>query len=230
MPVGVSSDFSVLVVFTGSSVRRMKMPLSYATHISIFLSEGRFSMVVRHILAIILLIVSQTALASEVDLNLNSDTARVTIVFPTIGDKFSLDASWLHHSDNGEVVSAGGHMFGLAAPGSDAIKVGLGARFHWVSRDKGRNEDGTALGLGGFLKYTLPAYDRISLGGHAYYAPGVVSFGDVEEFYDLDLWVGYSIIKDADIYFGWRSMKAEFKGDGTVNMDTGFHAGFRVRF
>jgi hypothetical protein len=187
-------------------------------------------MVVRHLLLVIVLVVSPAAFSSEVDVNLNSDAARVTIVFPPIRDKLLLDASWLHHNDNGEVVSAGGHVSGFAAPGSDAVTVGLGARMHWVSRDKGRNEDGTALGLGGFLKYTLAAYDRISFGGHAYYAPGVVSFGDVEEFYDIDLWAGYSIIKDADVYLGWRSMKADFKGDGTVNMDTGLHAGFRVRF
>jgi hypothetical protein len=181
-------------------------------------------------LPLIVLVVSQAAFSSEVDLNLNSDAARITIVFPPIGENLLLDASWLHHNDNGDVASVGGHVVGLAAAGSDAIKVGLGARLHWVSRDKGRNEDGTALGLGGFVKYTLPAYDRISFGGHAYYAPGVVSFGDVEEFYDIDLWAGYSVIKDADVYFGWRSMKAEFKSDGTVNMDTGLHAGFRVRF
>jgi len=187
-------------------------------------------MVVRHLLFIFVLAGAQAVQAAEVDLNLNSDAARVTIVLPPIGENLLLDASWLHHGDNGEVVSVGGHVTGFAAPGSDAITVGLGARMHWVSRDKGRNEDGTALGLGGFLRYTLPNYDRVSFGGHAYYAPGVVSFGDTEEFYDIDLWAGYSIIKDADVYLGWRSMKAEFKSDGNVNMDTGLHAGFRVRF
>ena len=227
---GVNSDSSVSIVLTDPSVRGLKMPLSYASNIPMLPSQGLFSMLVRHLLPVIVLVVSQAAFSSEVDLNLNSDAARVTIVFPPIGDNLLLDASWLHHNDNGEVASVGGHVTGFAAPGSDAVKVGLGVRMHWVSRDKGRNEDGTALGLGGFLKYTLPAYDRISFGGHAYYAPGVVSFGDVEEFYDLDLWAGYSIIKDADVYLGWRSMKAEFKGDGTVNMDTGLHAGFRVRF
>ncbi len=187
-------------------------------------------MPVRLFSLIFFLLVAQLATAAEVDLNLNADAVRFTIVSPPVNGNLLLDASWMHHNDNGDVVSVGAHVSGLAAPGSSALTAGLGGRLHWTSRDKGRNEDGTAFGVGGFLKYTLPAYDRVSFGGQAYYAPSVLSFGDAEKFYDIGLWAGYSVIRDADVYVGFRHMKTEFDGDGTVTMDNGFHVGFRARF
>lgn len=176
-----------------------------------------------------LLAASATAAqAVEADLNVNDKAARLTVGAP-IGNNILVDGSWLYHADNGHVVSAAGHITG-AASGVDPLRAGLGLRLSWISNDRESEEDGMALGLGGFVRYTLPQYDRISFGGTLYYAPEVLSFSDVDEFYEFGVTAGYSVIKDADVYLGWRTMKADFKNDGTERMDTGFHIGLRARF
>ena len=176
----------------------------------------------------LMLVLAAGAHAAEVDLNVNDNAARLTLGLP-LGNNVLVDGSWLHHNDNGDVVSVGAHVTG-AASGVDPLQAGLGVRFNYIYNDRGDEEDGTALGMGGFLRYTLPQYDRFSFGGSLYYSPEVLSFGDIEKFYEYGLWSSYSLIKDADIYLGWRTMKAEFKSDGTERMDTGFHVGMRVRF
>jgi len=177
----------------------------------------------------VLLVLSTRAMAVGVDLNVNSDAARLTVDVPVPSNNLVVDGSWLHHQDNGNAASIAGHLTGSALSGAN-VKAGIGLRLSWVSRDKGEEEDGTALGIGGFLKYTLPRYDRIAFGGSAYYAPGVLSFSDVDAFYEVSTWAGYSIIPDADVYLGWRAMKADFSEDGTSTIDVGLHIGVRGRF
>jgi hypothetical protein len=176
-----------------------------------------------------LLITSTRALAVGVDLNVNADAARLTVDVPVPSNNLMLDVSWMHHQDNGDAASVAGHLTGSALSGA-SLDAGVGLRLSWVGRDKGEEEDGTALGIGGFLKYTLPRYDRIAIGGSAYYAPGVLSFGDVDDFYEVSAWAGYSVIPAADVYVGWRTMKADFEDDGRSTLDNGLHIGVRGRF
>jgi hypothetical protein len=168
------------------------------------------------------------ARAAEVDLSVNADAARLAVGVP-IGNNLLVDGSWLYHSDHGYVVSAAGHVTG-AASGADPLWAGVGLRLSYVNNDRGSQEDGVALGMGGFLRYTLPQYDRISFGGALYFAPGVLSFGDVDKLYDVEVWAGYSVIKDADVYLGWRKVEADFNDDGSKSMDSGLHIGLRARF
>ena len=180
------------------------------------------------LVALLLAVPATVALAAEVDLSVNADAARLTVAVP-IGNNLLVDGSYLYHSDHGHVPSIAGHVTG-AASGTDPLWAGLGVRLSYVNNDRGSEEDGTALGMGGFARYTLPQYDRISFGGSLYYAPKVLSFGDVEEFFEYGAWAGYAVIKQADVYLGWRRVRADFKNDDTKSIDSGFHIGFRARF
>jgi len=177
----------------------------------------------------VLLVSTSRVMAVGVDLNVNADAARLTVDVPVPSNNLALDASWMHHQNNGNAVSVAGHLTGSALSGTN-LKAGVGLRLSWVGRDKGEDEDGTTLGIGGFATYTLPRYDRIALGGSAYYAPGVLSFGDVDDFYEFSTWIGYSVVPAADVYVGWRTMKADFQEDGRSTLDNGLHIGLRGRF
>jgi hypothetical protein len=177
---------------------------------------------------LLLLLAGGPARAVEADLSVNLDAARLALGFP-IGNNLLVDGSWLYHDDHGHVVSLGGHVVG-AASGADPLQAGVGVRLNYILNDRGSEEDGTALALGGFVRYTLPQYDRISFGGNLYFAPKVLSFGDVEKFYEVGGWAAYSILKDADLYLGWRTVRSDFNDDGTRGMDSGFHVGLRARF
>jgi hypothetical protein len=178
--------------------------------------------------SLLLAVLGAPAQAAEVDLSVNADAARLGVGVP-IGNNLLIDGSWLYHSDHGNVVSAGGHVTG-AASGVDPLWAGVGLRLSYIKNDRDSEEDGVALGMGGFVRYTLPQYDRISFGGSLYFAPGVLSFGDVDKFYEAGIWAGYSVIKDADVYLGWRKVEADFNDDGSKSMDSGLHIGLRARF
>lgn len=184
----------------------------------------------RIFLALLALTLAEGVLATEVDLNVNSDALRLTVDFPVTSNNLLLNASWLHHEDNGDAVSLGGHLIGSATSGAGPVMAGIGLRLTWIGYDKGSEEDGTTVGIGGFARYTLPDYDRVSLRGHAYYAPGVLSFKDAESFYDIEASVGYAVIRDADFYIGWRRMRVDWENDGDSTVDSGFHIGVRGRF
>jgi len=168
--------------------------------------------------------------AAGVDINVSDDAARLTVQVPLTGNNILIDGSWLHHTDKGETLSIGGYLTGSAAGGNRPLTAGLGTRFYLTDYDKGSKEEGSSLTLGGFARYQFPQYDRVSIGGSLFYGPSVLSFGDSDEFYEVDLWAGYSVLRDGEVYLGWRRIKTDFDSDGDTMIDTGVHVGLRARF
>ncbi|MGD1977016.1 MAG: YfaZ family outer membrane protein [Gammaproteobacteria bacterium] len=175
-------------------------------------------------------LLSGRALAAGADINVSDDAARLALQFPLTGNNILIDGSWLHHTDKGETLSLGGYLTGSAAGGTRPLTAGLGTRFYYTDYDKGSKEEGSSLTLGGFLRYQFPQYDRVLVGGSLFYGPSVLSFGDSDEFYEVEAWAGYSVLRDGEVYLGWRRIKTDFDDDGDTMIDTGFHVGLRVRF
>jgi len=166
--------------------------------------------------------------AAEVDLNVNNNAARLTVEIPVPSNNLAFDGSWLH-SNNGDAVSVAGHVTGDALAGG-AVRGGVGLRLSYVNYDDITDEDGANLGIGGFLRYTVPQYDRFTLGTSLYYAPSVLSFGDTDNFLDFTVWGGYAVIPDADVYVGWRRARVELDEADSRNIDGGWLIGVRARF
>jgi hypothetical protein len=177
-----------------------------------------------------LLVVSAPALAaSGLDLNLNNDAVRMTVDFD-LSNNLVADASWLHHQDRGNVAGGGLHVTGDATGGRDPVRAGLGGRLLWADSSVGGEDDGIALPIGGFVTYTIPQYNRFVVGGSVYYAPDVLSFGDMTKYQEFNAWGGYSVLRQGQVYLGVRSIKADFKRSPSVTFDTGLHFGLRLRF
>ncbi len=177
-----------------------------------------------------MLLVSSQALAAGADINVSSDAFRLSGDVPLPNRNILFDGSWLHHKDKGDTLSVGAYLTGKAAGGNRPLTAGLGTRLYYVHYDAGANEDGTNLTLGGFVRYQFPQLDRLAVGGTLFYAPSVLSFGDSDEFYEFESWVGYSVIRDAEVYLGFRRIKSDFDDGGDTMIDTGFHVGLRARF
>ncbi len=170
-----------------------------------------------------------TATANDLDLSLNDDVVRLNYSWPARADKLVLDVGILHNQDLGEVVNIGLHLVDFATEGSNPIRAGLGGKIFYSDTDTPADDE-LSLGLGGFLSYTLPNYNRFSLRGALYYAPEILSFGDSEEFVELEGRINYNVLRDADIFIGARYIGIEFEGGGKLRMDTGIHAGIQLRF
>lgn len=183
----------------------------------------------RRLPAVALLAFSPAVAANGLDLNVSDHAARITAEFD-FSNNLVADGSWFHHQDRGNVLGAGLHVTGAASGGRDPLRAGLGGRLLWVDSSIKGKDSGQVLPIGGFVNYTLPEYNRFVLGGSLYFAPDVLSFGDVTQYLEYNAWAGYSVLRQGQIYLGLRGIRAEFERSPSVTFDNGLHLGLRLRF
>ena len=184
---------------------------------------------VRLTAALIVTLAAPVVLADELDLSVNDDAARLNYAWAHPSRALRVDGSWLHHQDNGDVFGLGFHVVGDASSGEEPLVGGIGGKVFHISPDEGPL-DATVVALGGFLRYTLPAYDRFNLYGHLYYAPDVLAFGDGDRYREIEARVGYNVLRNADVFVGARYSNTRFDPDGELTTDTGLHIGIQLRF
>ena len=180
-------------------------------------------------LVLVLALIPAAGFAGELDLNLNADAVRVSLAGRLTDTKLRIDGGWLHEQDRGNVGHVGLHLVGEASTGPQPLIAGVGGRFVYLDSDRG-NADGYGLGVGGFVRYTVPTQNRVELGGWIYFAPEILMGGDAEEYFEFDVYAGYSILRDALLYIGYRDISADFEQRSGVTMDSGGHIGFRLKF
>ncbi|TDU31974.1 YfaZ precursor [Panacagrimonas perspica] len=104
---------------------------------------------------------------------------------------------------------------------------GLGARLQYVNAD---HENGGALALGGNLRLKLLNADRLRFNANLWYGPDPASFGDIDEFIEYGVSIGYELLRDAEIYIGYRKIEVGIDGGPDVDLEDGAHIGIRLEF
>ncbi len=168
-------------------------------------------------------------LADELDLSLNANALRVQYAHDFESNQLSLDGGWLYHEDNGSAVHVGLHLIDLAASGRDKVEAGIGGRVVYTNGDSSR-QNGFAVPLGGFVRITPRAMNRLSVSGSAYYAPSILSIGDMEKYQEFSIRVSYNVLRQADAYIGARYVRGDYDDAPDVRYDTGMHIGMTLRF
>ncbi len=179
----------------------------------------------------VLVVLSQGAFearAAEIDINVSNEAARLGGSWGLTG-QLQADAGWLYNEDRGNVGHVGIQLFGLATGGQPPIEAGLGGRIVYFDSDV-RNRSGSAVPLGGTVRFNLPEADRFQIGAYAWYAPDVLSFGSSSGYRELGAYAGYEVLRDASLYIGLRQINANFKNAPDINIDSGFHIGMRINF
>ncbi len=174
-------------------------------------------------------VASAQTTGKALDINLNDESFRMGFTWRLGDPKYLADLGWLYNQDKGDVLHASFHLVDTASGPETALQAGLGVRLVYTRTDPSTFSGG-ALALGAFARYTLPNADRFNIGGYGYYAPDVVSFGDQREYYEVGARVGYSVIRDGDVYLGLRRVQAKYKTVGGIRLDSGLHVGFEFRF
>jgi hypothetical protein len=186
-------------------------------------------MLKRCLVAVAFLAASPAAWPAGLDLNLNADAVSITGDFD-VSNNLVADASLFYHQDNGSILAGGLHLTGDASGGRSPVRAGLGGRLYYVDSDTRGKDSGAALGLGGFVEYTFPQYDRFSVGANLHYAPGIVSFGEVDDYLEFNAWAGYSVLRDGVVYLGYRKIDVSFDNSPDVTFDNGVNIGLKLRF
>ncbi len=183
-------------------------------------------------LVIVLVSAAVPAMAGTLDANISSDSVRGTYSQALKGyDRYGTpywDAGLLYSDDSDAWIGhLGLQVVGDTAARNASIRAGLGGRLYFVNSDPG---DGAALGLGGNVTLSVPQYNRIALRGHAYFAPNIVAFHDLDQFFEYGVALQYQLLKENYVYVGYRQIRVDTSHHGHQTLDTGILVGLRLRF
>ena len=180
-------------------------------------------------LFIILAATAFSTRAANLDFNLASNALDVDYTANLTDSGLEGDLSYLHHSDRVDIGAVGLDLVGNASPVGSPLIFGVGAKFFFIS-PKGGVSNGSAVGVGGHFRYTWPTYNRFAIGGELYYAPNIVSFRNTDRYLQTSVRGAYQILRNADIYVGYRYITAAFGGGPSVTLDSSIIVGMSLTF
>ena len=178
------------------------------------------------------LLLSAAAVAAQganLDFNLASNAAAVDYTANLTESGLEGDLLYLHHTNKVDIAAVGVDLVGNASPVGSPLLFGVGAKVFAIN-PKGGQGDGSAVGVGAHVRYTWPTYNRFILGGQLYYAPNIVSFQNVSHFMLASVDAGYEVLRNADVYVGYRHVTGSFNGSQDVTLDTSFMLGLSLTF
>lgn len=169
---------------------------------------------------------SSAVAADSIDINLNDDTIQAIYASNWRAAEFNMGL--LTNTDEDDwAASVGLLALGERQTGSSRMEGGLGGKIYLADV---RNEDVLALGLGGEFR-AFPGNGPFGFGGYLYYAPNVVTAMDGERFWEAGARVEFEMVKKtANIYLGYRKMRADLDNGQDVTVDSGLHAGVKITF
>lgn len=162
------------------------------------------------------------------DLNLSDEAAEFRYAAGTGVPNMETEVSWLHEQNNGDILGVGVYAKDDALPGSQVLEIAVGGRLFAMETTE-NGPDGSGLAVGGRFRYTIPSMDRLGISGELYIAPSVVSGGDLDGFRQWAVRGEYQILRQANVYLGYRRVEPDF-GGGSVDFESGLHAGLRLNF
>ena len=109
------------------------------------------------------------------------------------------------------------------------MQAGIGGRTGYVDGEM-PDQTGFPVALGGFLVYTFTNMNRLSLRADVWYAPDILTLGDLDKYEDYSIRLQYGILRAADIYVGARYLNSEFDNDSRALVDNGLNVGVNFRF
>ena len=172
--------------------------------------------------------VSFGAQANNLDFNLGGNAAAISYSANLTNTGLQGSLGYMHHTSLADIGSLGLGLVGNASPVGSPMIFRVGGKVVLIS-PKSAN-DGTALALGANFHYVWPSYNRFAVGGEFYYAPNIVSFRNTDRYMEFGVRAGYSILRNAEVYVGYRHISAAFFGSGNVTLDNTFMAGISLTF
>jgi len=187
----------------------------------------------RLMLALAALIVSGGAGAQSLDLNLSNDAVEGTFegaVGGTGMGKSSYDFSVLfseREGDNNWLVGGGYTVAGDAGSDVPGLELGVSIKLYTMEVAK---YDVTAIPLGGHIRYSPPTLNRFYAQVQGYWAPGIVTLYDGDEFYYAGAKFGYEVLPSADVYIGYRNIYVDIKNRDDERVSENWMVGVKLTF
>jgi hypothetical protein len=178
---------------------------------------------------------STSALADTVDINLRDTSAQFQYISslgrdPLGNTKFHAGVLYVNRNnmlgDFGLVVQ---DELGDNAPG---FSVGIGIKGVLAKVTGGGTivSSTSALALGGLVRYSPPATQRLGLVGEVYLSPNIVTFGDANRYIESNIRAEYEVIPQAVAYVGYRRIEFGINNRPNEILDEGVNLGVRISF
>lgn len=178
---------------------------------------------------IFLSLVSSAAFAADVDISLTNDSAKGQINFFGATSDMQVGAGYTYHEGKLHIGNLDFHAQGRTAMGNLPTTAGLGFRAIGWDSERG-NVDGGAVGLGGFATVNVPDAPGLSFTGGLHYAPSILSFGDSEDMTSLELRANYRVIRNAEVFAGYRYLNTDLENRRDIHLDEGVIVGMKLFF
>ena len=182
--------------------------------------------------ASVLALVSASASADQVDVNLSNDTAFMqyasTLNYNGYG-RTDMEIGALYTEADDVMGTFGVSMTGEAGSDVPGLNFGLTVRLYAVNLDA-PDASLAAVALGGGATYKPAPESRFGVIAYLNYAPDITTFGDAENLMETGLRAEYEVLPGAAAYVGYRLIRTELVGLGDIDLDDGGHVGLRLSF
>lgn len=182
----------------------------------------------RH-LAVLLALCAGPAMAESLSLDLNNDALRLNYSHD-LSRNYTTDFAWVHVKELGNAKASGNAFTGgitLRQPlrGTDLTAL-IGGKVVLQQHDS--FPGGTAIAVGGGLRFVPPTARDVGIVGTVYYAPNVLSFGNMANYTEFELRGEYTFSDQLTGYAGYRNNRADYDKSGVHYSDIKLYDGFMV--
>lgn len=171
------------------------------------------------------------AQADSLDLSLTDDSVRGEYRLTDRNDEFGGGVGYTYHEGSRHLATLDLHIQGRTAIQNVPMTVGLGVRNMYFD-DRDLDLNGGATAPGAFVRMNIPEVPGLSLGGSLYMSPSILSYGDADGMRHTDATVNYHLIRNAEVFAGYRYVGADLdlRGDDDYRFEEGLIGGMRILF
>lgn len=176
-------------------------------------------------------ILAGTVHADNLDLSLTNDSVRGEYSFTDASEELGGALGYTYHDGSRHLATIDLHARGRTAIQNIPMTVGLGVRNMYFD-DGDRDIDGGATAPGAFVRMNIPEVPGLSIGGSLYLSPSILSYGDTDGMRHTDASVSYRLIRNSEVFAGYRYVGADLKGSDhdDYRFEEGLIGGMRILF
>ncbi len=131
--------------------------------------------------------------------------------------------AYLHADNDGIDTDMLSYTFGTVGQ-MDRFDMLLGLRPYWIDAES-ESGFGMALGLGGSTVLT----GKLSAGAEIFYAPEILTGGDVDDKLDIELKLNYQLIENGALFAGYRDIELDTDA-GDIDVYDSYFVGVSLSF
>lgn len=178
-------------------------------------------------LTLTLCLASPQLKAQFLNLGLNHDSVSADILTTTYRADIWAQAGAYHHEEFGQRYQAGFLMSEAYWAMNQNYWIGIGGQGVFLEAE---GPDGAAIAVGGMVSVGLLPSLGLKAQFSGFYAPAVIAFSGLDEYYDVQGRIVLELLTNASVYIGHRKIHAGFEFIKDRELDDATYVGAIIQF